>query len=180
MSKITSFLTKEEYIKIIRNYLLSRSSYYILSIILIGIVSYATISTLYQKNIFDIKALVIWWILTIFYTILIPSAITLRSKIIYQNTSFFHKEMSFTITKDSILWETSAGSKSIPFTKIYRIETNKYALILSLSPYQVLAIPFKDISQKAWDDIKLYSQVLHKHAKIKDTLYQQSQQLRGN
>ncbi|MGL4367636.1 MAG: YcxB family protein [Brevinemataceae bacterium] len=172
MHKIKVLLDMNEYIKMMRNYFLSKSSYKIIIMLLFLIVVNGTVASVIGK--IDIKNdyLIMWWVLLAVYAVMIPVIITIRAKSIYQHTQFLQNEMGFSFGDEGIEWSTSAGEKKVNWNKMYLIENTVDGMVLLFSRYQIMMIPYKCFTQENFKEIiELIGVNMGRRSKLRKRFY---------
>lgn len=146
-------LNSKIYSKNMLLFLIQRTSFRIIASILLGLIISGIIASILGIVYIPFHSFIIWILLWFIYICLIPFVIFRRAQLIYHNTSFLHQEMKFIFSTNKISWITSVKTVDFSMDKIQNISTTPKALIISFSPYQVIPIPYKYISQTQWDDI---------------------------
>ena len=167
MIKIVVKLSEQEYSDNLLLFFINRIFFKIISNSLLCFIIVSIIISIIYSNVLEMKIIIVWFILWIFYRILIPHIIKRRAKIIYKNTLFLQNEMYFEFLENTIIWTTSNGVQQTKLSNMHQINTTKKALILAFSPYQILPIPYHNISLSQWDQIiKIIKLVYHKKFNI--------------
>lgn len=171
MLTLSTHLTKKEYTSMISYYLTSKKRYRIISLLLILLIAYATISKVINNDFSQITLLGFWWLLGIIYIFALPLLMKSRAATIYNNTLFLSHNMTFEFHKEYITWSTINGSNNFPYNHMSCITNSKNLLIIVFSPYQILGIPYKDISLDQWKEIIQLLPTLPVKNSVKASLY---------
>ncbi len=143
-------LDKHTYADCIQRYMLRRSAHGFISVLLFIMIIFVLINSMFFAGGTPISAMVLWCIMFACYTLLLPNVILRRAESIYDNTDFLHDNMAFTFSTDNITWTTTAGERAFPLSSIQNISCIPDALIISFSNYQVMPIPYSQISPEQW------------------------------
>ncbi|MGL4676976.1 MAG: YcxB family protein [Brevinema sp.] len=170
MIKLSILLNKNEYSSQICSYLIRRTTFRVIAGILLIMIISAVIIRFYDPNAISSSAIFLWIFLWCSYLFLIPHLILKKLNSIYDNTQFLHSSMEFSFSSDTITWTTSVGSHKYPLARIHGITTTDNTLIISFSPYQVLPIPYSQISFECWRQLQALLSI--KFPKINKGYYQ--------
>ncbi len=145
-------LTQKSYSDNILNYLINRPAFKIVAVVLLVLILFAGVLKLTTHELLPTSMLIVWAILWCLYMFLIPLFIKKQSATIYDNSAFLHEKMTFEFSPETITWTTSVGSRN--YNNIYKLATTSTALVVLFSRYQVIPIPYSNISSEDWTHLR--------------------------